>query len=89
MCSSSMGTCRVMVLLVDAEALGVEDAAAADRQQAFGRAEGRLHQDLGHVAGLVALLVGDQGDGLLLDLARRRALAAAHPAGELALVLAA
>ncbi len=74
-------------ILVDAKALRIEQAAAADRQQPFGRAEGRLHQDLGHVARLVALLVGNQGHGLLLYLARWRALAAAHPAGELALVL--
>ena len=88
MYSSSMGMLRVAVPSVDREALGVEDAAAADRQQAFGRAEGRLHQDLGHIAGLVGFLVGDQGDLFLLHLAGGRLLAAADPAGELALVQA-
>ena len=69
------------------EALGVENAAAADGQQAFGRAEGRLHQDLGHIAGLVGLFIRDQGDLFLLHLAGGRLLPAADPAGELALVL--
>ena len=76
-------------VLVDAEALGVEQAAAADGQQPLGGAKRGLHQDLGQVARLVALAIRDQGGGLQLDLARWRARAAAHPAGELTLVLAA
>ena len=66
----------------DREALVVDDPAAVDRQQAFGRAEGRLDQDVGDVARLVVLLIRDQGELLLLHVAGGRQLAAAHPAGE-------
>ena len=45
-----------------------------------------MHQDLSHIAGLVGLFVGDECDRFELDLARRRLLAPAHPAGDLALV---
>ena len=54
--------------ILDLEAFGIQDAAAVDCQQAFGRAEGRLDQDLGDIAGLVGFLVGDQGDLFLFDL---------------------
>src|SRR5512142_1662476 len=71
------------------EARRIEDAIAADGQQAFRRAERRLHEDLCHVSWLIALLVGNERDLLLLDLARGRQLPAAHPTRDAALILAA
>ncbi len=70
------------------EALGVQDAAAADGQQTFGRVERRLHQDLGHIAGLVGFLIRDQCDFFLLDIPRGTQVAAADPADELGFVAA-
>ena len=64
------------------------DAGAAHAEHALGRIERRLDQELGGVAGLVLLGVGDERDLLLLDLARGRGLAARHPHRQLGAVLA-
>jgi len=69
------------------KALVVQHTAAADGEQPFGGAKGGLHQDFGGVAGLVGFFIRDQGDALLFHFARRRALSAAHPAGDAGLVL--
>ena len=73
----------------EAEALRGQDTAAVDGEEAFGGGKGRLHQDLGDIARLVGLFVGDEGEGFLFDAAGGLHLAAADPAGELALILAA
>ena len=66
--------------------LRVDDAVAAHGQQAGGGREGGLHQDVGRLAGLITLFVGDQHDALLLHRAPRHGLAAADPARKLAAV---
>ena len=60
--------------ILDLEAGGVEEPAAADGEQTFRRAEGRLHQYLGSITGLVILLVRDQRDFFLLHVAGRRSV---------------
>ena len=70
--------------VLDGERFLGDEAVAADGEQPFGGAEGSLDQDLGGVAGGVLLLVRDEGGLFLHHVALRSAVAAAHPAGELA-----
>ena len=71
--ASAIGTVITFVGPSIVDALDLDDAAAPPRDDALGRIERRLDEQLGRVARRVLLLVGDQLDDLLLrDLARRR-----------------
>ena len=74
--------------ILNSKTLTVKNAAAADRHQPFCRVKRRLHQDLGGIARLVGLLIRYQINRFLLDRSGGWLLSTAHPASELALVLA-
>ena len=74
---------------IQAEAFLGDDAVAQHGDETFRREEGRLHQDLGGVAGLVSLGAGDEQHFFLLHVPAGWALSAADPAGEFGLVEAA
>ena len=69
--------------LIHVEAFADDQTIAAQREQALGGDERRLHQNLRRVAGLVLPLVGDQHRLLLLHLVDRGPLPTAHPASDL------
>ena len=75
--------------LVHVEGLGAHDARATYGQHPVGGEEGRLDQEAGGLTGLVLLLLGDEGDVLLLDAARGWALAAGLPHADVGAVGAA
>ena len=72
--------------LLDPQPAGLDDSRASQRDHGLGRREGQLGEHPGGLSRLVLLLVGDQGDRLLLEPAVFRAFFSRDPERQLALV---